>query len=242
MPDIPANMVTSPELTAVLFDMDGTLIDSTGNGNRCWTRWADEAGIIDRSFQDHYHGKPTRQVLRGIVPADQVEAAFARIIELESTDTTGVFALPGAFELLEALPADRRAIVTSSMPSVAAARLRAAGLTAPNVVITADDVTHGKPDPEPFRVGADRLGVDPAACAVVEDTPAGIASARAAGCFVIAVTGTYPAAALPADVVVDSLDQIQPVPDDTRHGPFRLRIGGIAASTGTTDQEATPTA
>lgn len=205
----PAPSTVSPRLCGVLFDMDGTLIDSTENGNLCWSRWADEAGIADRSFQNDYFGKPARQILSEILPDDQIEAALTRIIELESTVTAGVTALRGAAELLTAVPQDRHAIVTSSVAAVAAARLSAAGLTSPDTLITGEMTPLGKPHPDPFLLGAASLGIAPGLIAVMEDTPAGIAAARAAGIgYIIAVEGTYPARALDADVVVPRLGAV----------------------------------
>ncbi|MEK8225961.1 HAD-IA family hydrolase [Oerskovia sp. M15] len=115
------------------------------------------------------------------MPADQVEAAYARIHELELLDNDGVRLLPGTVDAFASLPATRQAIVTSCTRPLAAARIAAAGLVPPAVVVTADDVTHGKPDPDPFLLGAERLGVDPSRCLVVEDAPVGVASGRAAG-------------------------------------------------------------
>ncbi|MBD5785357.1 HAD-IA family hydrolase [Cellulosimicrobium terreum] len=181
---------------AVLFDMDGTLIDSVPAVERSWRRLAAEHGLPDPDEYQIPHGTPARTVLAGLLPPERVDAAYERIHELELLDADGVTILPGTRDALAALPAGRLAIVTSCTTPLAAVRMAASGLEAPAVVVTADDVERGKPDPDPFLLGAQRLGVDPARCLVVEDAPAGIASGRAAGCAVLAVTGTHSAADL----------------------------------------------
>ncbi|MEJ5945874.1 HAD-IA family hydrolase [Pseudokineococcus basanitobsidens] len=193
---------------AVLFDMDGTLVDSTPSVERCWARWAQEMGI-DAEQLLGWHGVPARAIAQALLPADRVEEGVARITELETQDTEGIRALPGALAALAALPAARAAIATSCTRPLALARLGAAGVEAPAVLVTADDVVRGKPDPEPFLLAAQRLGVDPARCLVVEDAPAGVAAARAAGCATLGVTTTTAADGLAADVVVRDLGRVR---------------------------------
>jgi len=193
---------------AVLFDMDGTLIDSTPVVVRSWVTWALERGIDPKRLEDH-HGVPAAQVVRGLVPEAEVEAAIARINALELADVEGITVLPGAMEAVAALPEARRAIVTSCVAPLAAARIAASGLLAPSVVVTADDVPTGKPDPAPYLLGARRLGVDPAGCLVVEDAPSGLVSARAAGAATLAVTTTSPADQLHADAVIGTLADVR---------------------------------
>ncbi len=192
---------------AVLFDMDGTLVDSTPAVERSWAIWGREYGLT-RSALEAGHGQPASQLVRMLLPADQVGCGLDRIAQLEMQDVDDITVLPGAAELLAAVPADRAAIVTSATRELAVARIRAAGLRAPAAVVTFDDVTNGKPDPEPFLLGAARLGIDPRRCLVVEDAPAGIAAARAAGCATLAVTTTSSRADLDADLVVESLTQV----------------------------------
>jgi sugar-phosphatase len=214
---VPSSAPTPPELlaplagrrfAAVLFDMDGTLIDSTPVVVRSWITWALERGIPPERLEGH-HGVPSAQIVRGLVPESDVEEAIARINALEIADVEGITLLPGAAEAVAALPEARRAIVTSCTRPLAAARIAAAGLRAPSVVVTADDVTTGKPDPAPYLLGARRLGVDPADCLVVEDAPSGLLSARTAGAATLAVTTTTPAEQLDADAVVGTLADVR---------------------------------
>jgi sugar-phosphatase len=194
------------KVAAVLFDMDGTLIDSTPAVARSWRRWGELWGVGD-VFASHEHGRPAREIVAGHVPPDQVDAAFASIEALEIADTEGIVVLPGARELLDALPRDAWAIVTSCSRPLAHARLAAVGLEPP-ALVTASDTAIGKPAPDPFLEAARRLGVDPADCLVVEDAPAGLAAGRAAGCALLAVHGTVDPAMLDADLVAPSLADV----------------------------------
>ncbi|MFI2702272.1 HAD-IA family hydrolase [Cellulosimicrobium composti] len=200
---------------AVLFDMDGTLIDSVPAVERSWRRWAAEHGLPDADEFQVQHGTPARTLIAALLPEDRVEAAYDRIHALELDDNEGVTILPGTRDALAALPPERSAIVTSCTRPLAAARMAASGLVAPSVVVTADDVAHGKPDPDPFLLGARRLGVDPRRCLVVEDAPAGVASGRAAGCAVLVVTGTHSA---------DELASASPAPDALAAGLAAVRF------------------
>ncbi len=197
---------------AVLFDMDGTLVDSTASVVRCWVRLAEELGVgLDRLRAAAGHGRPARDIVADLLPGEDERvraAALARITELEVADVEGVVALPGAVAALTAAGA-RGAIVTSCTRDLAVARWSAAGLPVPAVVVTADDVARGKPDPEPFLSGARLLGVDPARCLVVEDAPAGLVAGRAAGAATLAVTTTHAAEDLDADLVVPDLAAVR---------------------------------
>jgi sugar-phosphatase len=178
---------------AVISDFDGVLADSTGAIRRAWVRWGDRLGIDGGAIQEANHGRPGHAVVAEHVPADRVEDEAAWLLAAEIGDTEGVVAYDGAAELL-ALPVV--AIATSCAMPLARARLAAAGLVAPPVLVTSDQVAHGKPAPDPYLLAAERLGVDPADCVVVEDAPAGVAAGRAAGMTVWAVTTTHP----PADL------------------------------------------
>ncbi|MEF2979019.1 HAD-IA family hydrolase [Subtercola sp. YIM 133946] len=190
-----------------LFDMDGTLIDSTPAVDRSWTRWGEEYGM-DPSFRIGMHGRPARDIVTSLLPPDRVDEAFARVEQLELDDTDDIVVLPGAAELLGSLPDAQRAIVTSCTRRLAAVRIAGSGIPAPATVVTVDDTSRGKPNPDPFLEGARRLDVDPHDCVVFEDAPAGLAAAKAAGCFTIAVVSTHQRAELDADIVVDSLADV----------------------------------
>jgi len=192
---------------AVLFDMDGTLTDSTRAVNRSWRTWAVEQQL-GASFHGVQHGRPARDMVAELVDASQVDTSIARVLELELSDTSDITALPGAATIMAAIPDDRRAIVTSCTLDLCRARLAAAGFPAPGTVVTIDDTPRGKPHPDPFLEGAARLGFDAGHCVVIEDAPAGLAAGRAAGCTTIGVVGTHLASELDADLVVSSLDRL----------------------------------
>lgn len=198
-----------PQFDALLFDNDGTLISSMESVHRCWTRWAREYGITEEAFAAvELHGRPAAEIIADLLPEAVRAGALARIEVLETEDVAGgVVLLPGTKELLSALPAGRWAVVTSATRPLAEARLREVGIDFPEMV-AADDITRGKPDPEPFLLAAARLGVDPARCAVFEDAPAGLAAGRAAGMTTVALTTTHTAGELDADVVVRDLSAV----------------------------------
>jgi mannitol-1-/sugar-/sorbitol-6-phosphatase len=192
---------------AVIFDMDGTLIDSTPAVVRAWDTWASEYGLPPLDLRTH-HGTPSASVVRAVMPEHMQEAGIQRITELEISDLHDVVVLPGAAEALASLASAKTAIATSCTVPLAEARIAAAQLVAPSVLVTADDVVHGKPHPEPFLQAARRLGVDPRRCLVVEDAPSGLEAARAAGCFTLAVVTTTPRDVLDADAIVTDLSEV----------------------------------
>ncbi|MCX4821812.1 HAD family hydrolase [Streptomyces sp. NBC_01142] len=194
---------------ALLFDNDGTLVSSMESVNRCWTRWAREYGITAEDFaRVELHGRPAAEIAADLLPADVVPEAVARIEQLEVEDVAGgVVLLPGTAELLAQLPADRWAVVTSASRRLAEARLEEVGIR-PKMLIAADDITRGKPDPEPFLLGARQLGADPARCVVFEDAPAGLTAGRAAGMRTVALATTHRRSELFADVVVRDLSAV----------------------------------
>lgn len=222
---------------AVLFDMDGTLIDSHPAVERSWLRWAREFQVPMASFAG-MHGRPAVDVVARFVPPARRAEAFARIESLEVEDTAGIDVLPGVVRALSAVPAARQAIVTSCTAPLAAARIAATGLAAPAVLVTADQTEAGKPDPAPFLLAASRLGVEARTCLVVEDAPAGLAAARAAGATTLAVATTHRPEELDADGVVRSLADVTFVAFDAGAGddglPIRVRaavrplVGGLS--------------
>lgn len=173
----------------VLSDVDGVLVDSTAAVERAWRWWtaerAGDPGLYDRI----HHGRPARAIIADLAPPHLDVAAEAAVMEeRESTDVAGVVPLPGAADLLAR---EDVAIVTSCTRPLLDARLREAGLVAPRVTITADMVATGKPAPDGYLLAARELGVDPAACTVLEDAPAGVAAGRAAGARVVGVLTTH---------------------------------------------------
>ncbi|MFI0231360.1 HAD family hydrolase [Streptomyces sp. NPDC017086] len=201
---------------ALLFDNDGTLVSSLDSVERCWTRWAGEYGITAEEFaRVELHGRPATEIVADLLPAHLVPEAVARVEQLEVEDVPdgGVRLLPGTREFLDALPADRWAVVTSATRRLAEARLGAVGIT-PKALVTSDDVTRGKPDPEPYLLAARQLGVDPARCVVFEDAPAGLRAGRAAGMTTVALATTHRAADLDADLVVRDLSALSALVTD----------------------------
>jgi len=194
---------------AVLFDLDGVLVDSTPAVARVWARWATAHGISPDLAIAQAHGRRSIETIRAIAPQMNAEKENVWVEQMEIEDKEGVTAIPGAARLLASLPQDRFAIVTSATAPLARARLGYAGLPLPQNLVTADDVTEGKPSPEPYLKGAELLRIAPHDCLVFEDAPAGIASARAAGMRVIAIPTTYSVAELSgANAIVRTLADI----------------------------------
>jgi len=188
---------------AILADLDGTLIDSVASSQRAWGALARRRGLDEEETHRFAMGRPTRETIALLVPAGERVAEQAQVDRDEVDDAGSVVAYPGAAELLAGpIPV---AIVTSGSTELATARLRGAGLEVPEVMITADRVTNGKPHPEPFLLGAEALGVEPRRCLALEDAPPGIESARAAGMPVVAVATTHPGELDGATVVLETL-------------------------------------
>lgn len=210
----------------VLFDLDGVLIDSTPAVARVWTKWAKEHGFDPAEVVRKAHGRPSMATIREYLPNADAEAENKIVEHGELNDLEGIVPLPGAKELLAALPADRWTIVTSGTRALAETRLRAAGLKIPAKMVTANDVKRGKPDPEPYLKGAELLGFAAAECVVVEDAPSGVRAGKAAGARVIAVltTATAPEVeAAGADWVVKDCGAIGF--KGAGDGELRLRVG-----------------
>jgi sugar-phosphatase len=182
--------MTNVSAQALLFDLDGVLINSIPAVERVWSRWAEERGFDVQEVLHRAHGRPSIETLRYLLPEADHEAENRLVEQAEIADVADIVPLPGVTELLAALPRDRWAIVTSCTRPLAEVRIRAAGLPTPGLFITANDITRGKPDPEPYQKGAMGLGFAPEECIVVEDALAGIASGRNAGARLIAFTTT----------------------------------------------------
>jgi sugar-phosphatase len=198
--------MTSIRCRGVLFDLDGVLVDSTPAVARVWAGWARAHGFDPDEVVKKAHGRPSIATIRELLP-DADHAAEDREVERrEIADIEGVVPLPGAMELLQALPLERWAIVTSCTRPLAGVRIRAAGLPKPRYLVTSTDVKHGKPDPEPYLKGAQLLDVSASECIVIEDAPAGIQAGKAAGARVVALRTTASDAELQqagADWIVD---------------------------------------
>ena len=190
-----ADLPTGRTFAAFLFDMDGTLLDSIPSANRAWSAWAARHGVNFEEMRKHMHGMRAVETIRRWGPAHlDVEAEYAALTIAEMEDVDDIIAISGAEAFLAALPADRWALVTSAPRNLALRRIEAAGLPMPPLLVTADEVTNGKPAPDCFLMAAENLGVSPQDCLVWEDAPAGIAAAKAAGmaCIVIGATHTHP--------------------------------------------------
>ena len=211
---------------AILFDLDGVLIDSTSCITRHWQAWAARHGLELSAVMQAAHGIRTVETMRLVAPHLDVEKEAERFTAGEIVDTDGVVVIDGAAELLAALPRDAWAIVTSGSAELATARLRRADLPVPSTLVTADDVRQGKPAPDPYLVGAARLGLPVESCVAVEDSPAGIQAACAAGMRVIGIAATHAREELfRSTVVVDRLSALSiTIADETGHG-LGIRLG-----------------
>nr|WP_321239878.1 sugar phosphatase [uncultured Tolumonas sp.] len=198
-----------------LFDLDGTLVDSLPVVERAWSNWAKSRDLDPAVVLDFIHGKQAITSLRHFMPGeseDAIQQQFSLLEKVEAEDTDGISALPGAVQLLERLEALSMpwAIVTSGSVPVARARHAAGELATPEIFITAELVARGKPNPDPYLLGAQRLGLKPEECVVVEDAPAGVLSGLAAGCKVIAVNAPDDTPGLDkVDLVLKSLAVLQ---------------------------------
>ncbi|MCD5995695.1 HAD-IA family hydrolase [Pseudomonas sp. CDFA 602] len=185
-------MLERTPFAAFLFDMDGTLLNSVVAAERVWATWARKHGLDVDSFLPTIHGvRSIDTVRKQNLPGVDARVEAQAISQAEIDDVEGVVAIEGVAALLSSLPADRWAMVTSAPLALAKARMNAAGLTLPGIVITAEDVTQGKPAPDGFLLAARRLGVDPRQCLVFEDAPAGIEAAKAAGAHVVVITAAH---------------------------------------------------
>jgi sugar-phosphatase len=199
------------QCSAMLFDLDGVLIDSTPAVTRVWRQWAVEHGFDPDKVVHIAHGRPSRTTIRELLPDADVAHEDREVERREIADLDGVVLLPGAGQLLNSLPAGRWTIATSCTRRLAEVRLRAAGLPIPDSMITASDVKTGKPDPEPYLKAAAKLGFRPSDCVVVEDAASGVRAGKAAGTRVIAFLTTMKRSDLEtagADWIVENCSNI----------------------------------
>lgn len=185
-------VLPSREYAAFLFDMDGTILTSIKSAERVWSAWALRHGLDPVSFVPTVHGKRTEDTIRklGLPGVDPVAEALG-IALAEIDDVADIEEIAGVGRFLASLPTDRWAIVTSASRTLATARIAAAGLPLPPLLVSAEDVKRGKPNPDPFLLGAQKLGVAPQDCLVFEDTTIGLAAAEAAGMDSLVVTATH---------------------------------------------------
>lgn len=212
---------------ALLFDLDGVLVDSTPAVARVWAQWARERGFDPDDVVRRAHGRPSLTTLRELLPHADHEQENREVERREIQDIDGIIPLPGTHALLASLPREQWAIVTSCTRPLAEVRIRAAGLPLPSCLITSSDVRHGKPHPEPYLLGATRLGYAPSDCIVVEDAPAGIRAGKGAGCRVIAFPATTSAQELRnvgCDWILKDCGSIQVVEKHGSSGSLSLRL------------------
>jgi sugar-phosphatase len=200
------------ECDAILFDLDGVLIDSTTSIVQHWREWADKHNLDLETILQNAHGVRTIETMRVVAPHLNLEDEAARFTANEIIDTAGVIAIQGSYNLLSSIPPDCWAIITSCGLMLVKARMAAAGLPIPETLITADDVQNGKPSPEPYLMGAQRMYLPVDRCVVVEDAPAGITAGKKAGMRVIAIASTHPREELlenGADFVLEKLENLR---------------------------------
>jgi sugar-phosphatase len=193
----------------IIFDLDGVLADSNVVVERHLRFWAERRGIAFERVLEVHHGRRTVETISLLAPELDSEAEAAEIEHVAADDTDGVVAFPGARRLLETIPGDRWAIATSGTRRIATNRIAHLGFPEPRVFVAAEDVTVGKPAPDPYLLAAARLGVEARRCLVVEDAPAGVEAGLAAGARVVGIASTLPAATLSrATVVIPRLDDL----------------------------------
>ena len=184
--------ISEKDYAAFLFDMDGTILNSLAAAERVWGRWAAANGLDVEKFLPTMHGKRGIDTITALdLPGIDPQAEADLILRGEIEDVEGVVPIPGAIEFLAALPPEKWAIVTSSPIELAKRRLAAAGIPEPRFMVTAEDVAVGKPNPQCYILGAERLGIDPAQALVFEDVLAGVEAGEAAGADVMVITATH---------------------------------------------------
>jgi mannitol-1-/sugar-/sorbitol-6-phosphatase len=212
------------EVAGILFDMDGVLVSSIGSVNRCWRKWAEHYGLPNAETVQIEHGTRAVDMIARLKPDLDVAEGLKFIEDLEIDDVADLKVLPGARALLGSLPPERWAIVTSATYRLLLGRLRAAELPVPERIISAEMVERGKPDPEPYRRGAELIHSPAAECLVVEDAPSGVGAGIAAGCRVLGVLGTHKEAELRAAGATWIVRSLEDVSAQTRPNGLTLSL------------------
>jgi mannitol-1-/sugar-/sorbitol-6-phosphatase len=188
----PKTLVLNKPYAAFLFDMDGTILNSIVAAERVWTKWAQKHGLDVATFLPTIHGVRGFDTISNLgLPGVDPQAETEQICADEIVDLEGIVPIAGAIAFLNSLPRNRWAIVTSAPKELALVRMAKAGIPRPDIMVTGEDVTQGKPNPRCFMLGAEKLGVDIADCLVFEDAPAGILAGEASGASVVVITATH---------------------------------------------------
>ena len=199
------------DAAGLLFDNDGVIVSSIASVNRCWRRWAAHYGVPVAADFEIEHGTRAVDVMKKLVPGIDVSEGLKLIEDMELEDVADLQVLPGVKALLESLPPDKWAIVSSATYRLLVGRLKVAKLPVPERIISGDRVVNGKPHPEPYLRGAELIHARPEDCIVIEDAPSGVGAGKAAGCRVLGVLGTHTEQELRAagaEWVVASLEHV----------------------------------
>jgi len=209
-------MFAGSKFAAFLFDMDGTVLNSIAAAERVWTTWANRHGLDVAAFLPTIHGRRARETIAALkLPGVDPLAEADLLLKAEADDLEGIVPIPGAIAFLQSLPPERWAIVTSAPRELALLRIEAAGIPSPAVMVTAEDVTHGKPAPDCFLLAARRLDVEACDCLVFEDAPAGIAAGEASGASVMVISATHVHPVETRHPAIRSYDEIGIALDDS---------------------------
>jgi len=215
------------EAAGLLFDNDGVIVSSIGSVNRCWRKWAAHYNVPVAPDWEIEHGTRAVDVMQKLVPGINVTEGLKLIEDMELEDVADLTVLPGVKNLLESLPMDRWAIVSSATYRLLVGRLKVANLPVPERIISGDRVVNGKPHPEPYIKGAELIHAAPKDCIVIEDAPSGVRAGKAAGCRVLGVLGTHSADELRAAGVEWVVETLEHVKAEVVENGLRLRLETI---------------